>query len=95
MLETQETIQGDKDGEELTEAIQKEKETFKVEDHIICLSEKTRQLLQYDYKIKPKKITVIYNGLTDNNSIIEKSTLRRKYHLPDTPILCLPGDWTL
>ncbi len=77
--------------EELKGAFQKEKETFKLVDHIICLSEKTRQILQDDYKIKPEKITLIYNGLTDNRPIIKKSVLRKKYHIPDAPIILFAG----
>jgi glycosyltransferase len=47
--------------------------------------------LQDDYKIKPDKIIVIYNGLTDNNSILEKSVLRKKYRIPDIPIILFAG----
>jgi glycosyltransferase len=91
LLETQQTVQGDTNIELLKEAFQKERETFKAVDHIICLSEKTRQILQDDYKIRPDKITVIYNGLTDNSPIVEKSVFRQKYHIPDVPIIIFAG----
>ncbi len=91
LLETQQTVLGDMDKNKLKEAFQKEKETFNVADHILCLSEKTRQILQKDYKIMPEKITVIYNGLTDNNLIVEKAVLRQKYHIPYIPIILFAG----
>jgi glycosyltransferase len=91
LLEMQQPVQDEKDIEELKEAFQKEKETCNVVDRIICLSEKTRQILQNDYKIKPEKITVIYNGLTDNNSIVEKLVLRQMYHIPDIHIILFVG----
>ncbi len=90
ILETRQ-FQDDKDIEELKEAFQKEKATFKVVDYIICLSEKTRQILQDDYKIKPAKISVIRNGLTENKTMVEKAVLRQKYLMADTPIILYVG----
>ena len=66
-------------------------ELFEIVDHIICLSENTRLIMEDDYKINPNKINVIYNGLTDNNSIMNKQTLRQKYHVPDVPIFLFAG----
>jgi glycosyltransferase len=91
LLETRQTVQEDMETERIIETIQKEKETFNTVDHIICLSKKTLQILQNDYKIKSEKITVIYNGLTDNTSIIELSVLRQKHNLHDIPILLFAG----
>jgi glycosyltransferase len=91
LLRIQQTVQGDKDIELLKEVFQKERETFRIVDHIICLSEKTRQILQNNYRIKSDKITVVYNGLTDNNPIVEKSVLRKKYNIPDVPIILFAG----
>jgi glycosyltransferase len=90
LLKAQQTTQGD-NVEELKEAFQKEKKIFKVADRIICLSGNTRQLLQEDYKVKPEKVTVLYNGLTDNNTITEKTALRQKYFIPDIPIILFVG----
>ena len=49
-------------------------------------------VLQDDYKIKPDKITVVYNGLTDSKISVEKSVLRQKYGISDAPSFCLPED---
>jgi hypothetical protein len=55
-------------------------------DHIICLSENTRQVLQDDYQINPDKIIVVYNGLTDHNAVtIKQAVLQQKYHIPRYP----------
>lgn len=77
---------------QLEESIRKDKEFFQIVDHIICLSNNTRQILQDDYKINPNKITTIYNGLTDRSTIIEKNLLRQKYHISlDVPIILFVG----
>ena len=47
--------------------------------------------LEDDYKIKPDKITVIYNGLTDSKISVGKSALRQKYRIPDVPIFLFAG----
>lgn len=78
LCKTQETVQNREDIEYLKEEFQKEKETFDVVDHIICLSKKTMSVLQDDYKIKPDKITVVYNGLTDSKISVEKSVLKNQ-----------------
>lgn len=86
-----ETIQRRKDIEYLKKDFQKEKETFDIVDYIICLSKKTKSILQDDYKIKSDKITVIYNGLTDSKISVGKSVLRQKYGIPDVPIFLFAG----
>ncbi|MDR2919142.1 MAG: TIGR04157 family glycosyltransferase [Tannerella sp.] len=91
LWETQQVVQGNEDTENLKEAFQKEKETFEVVDHIICLSKNTKHILQDDYKIKPDKITVVYNGLTDSKIIVEKSVLRQKYGISDVPVILFAG----
>ena len=91
LCKTQETVQNREDIEYLKEEFQKEKETFDVVDHIICLSKKTMSVLQDDYKIKPDKITVVYNGLTDSKISVEKSALRKKYGISDAPIFLFAG----
>lgn len=91
LREIRKTVQGNEDIESLKEAFRKEKETFKVMDHIFCLSEKTREILQDDYKVKPDKITVVYNGLTDKVSIVEKTVLRQKFQISDIPIILFAG----
>lgn len=92
ILETQQTIQDDEDIEQLKETFLMEKDTFHIVDWIICLSNKTLQILQDDYKINSNKITKICNGLTDAISVTEKSALRQKYNIPsDVPIILFVG----
>lgn len=85
------TVQSSEDIGNLKEEFQKEKETFEVVDHIICLSKNTMSILQDDYKIKPDKITVVYNGLTDSKISVKKSELRQKYGIPNAPIFLFTG----
>lgn len=40
-------------------------ETFNISDHVVCLSEDTRQLLENFYKVPRQKLTMIPNGLRD------------------------------
>lgn len=87
----QQTVQGCEVTENLKEEFQKEKKTFEVVDHIICLSKNTMYILQDDYKIEPDKITVVYNGLTDSKISVEKSVLRLKYGISDVPIFLFAG----
>ena len=54
-------------------------------DHIICLSERTRHILQDDYQILPDKITVIYNGLSDYTAV------QNTWKKPDVPVLLFVG----
>lgn len=92
ILQMQQAIHDNKEIEQLKESIQKEKDIFQRVDHIICLSNNTRQLLQDDYKINPDKITTVYNGLTDTDFGVDKSALRKKFHLPDNvPVILFVG----
>lgn len=91
LWKTQQMVQGREAMENLKEEFQKEKETFDVVDYIICLSKKTMSVLQYDYKIKPDKITVVYNGLADSKISVEKSVQRQKFGIPDAPIFLFAG----
>ena len=91
LWKTQQTVQGCEVTENLKEEFQKEKKTFEVVDHIICLSKKTMYILKDDYKIKPDKITVVYNGLTDSKISVEKSVLRQKYGISGVPIFLFAG----
>ena len=75
----------------VVESCQKEKKCFEFVDHIICLSENSRQILQNDYQIKSDKISVIYNGLSGNESIQNKQLLRKIYNVPDMPIILFAG----
>jgi len=85
------TDKEDKIKKSVIESYRKEKELFDTVDRIICLSENTRQILTDDYQIMQDKITVIYNGLTDSNPVIDKRNLRQKYHIPNIPILLFAG----
>ena len=78
--------------EMINESYRKEKYLFKTVDHIICLSENMRQILQDAYQIKPDKMSVIYNGLTDSMCISDnQQVLRQKYHIPDIPVIIFAG----
>ncbi|MDR2913993.1 MAG: TIGR04157 family glycosyltransferase [Tannerella sp.] len=91
ILVVQETDQADEFNKSIIESYRKEKELFEMVDHIICLSRNTQQILQNDYWIKPDKTTVVYNGLTGGNSTLDKPALRKKYHIPDIPIILFAG----
>lgn len=68
-----------------------EKKIFKTVDRIICLSENTENILQDDYQIKPEKITVIYNGLTNTHADSDRALLIQKYYFSDIPIILFVG----
>lgn len=92
ILEIQQTHQPDRDSEQIKDAFCREKDAFQRVDHIICLSNKTRQILEDDYRVNSDKITTIYNGLTDANLVVKKSELRQKFHIPiDAPIFLFAG----
>lgn len=75
---------------QLFKSYKEEKDYFELVDHIICLSEDTRQLIHDDYQIRTNKTTLIYNGLADH-PISNKSILRQHYHIPDIPIILFVG----
>ena len=75
----------------IDEMYRREKDYFDIVDNIICLSENTRQIIQNDYLIKPKKIKVIYNGLSDNNSKQNRQFLQTKYNIPNLPVFLFAG----
>ena len=60
-------------------------------DKIICLSNHCFDLLHHDYQIDKEKIVVIKNGLTDSQQTTDKYLLRRKYNIPDIPIILFVG----
>lgn len=91
ILTTQGTSLDDSFKKSITEAYQKEKNFFEKMDRIICLSDNTQKIIQDDYQIKPDKLTVLYNGLTDNKPIAKKTILRQKYHIPDIPVILFAG----
>lgn len=92
ILETQQMFKEENEIERLKESIKIEKYTFQIVDYIICLSNKTQQILQNDYKINPDKITTICNGLTDTIPTDKNSSLRQKLHiLPDVSIILFVG----
>jgi len=91
ILTSEEIDSNDEFKKSIFESCRKEKDFFEIVDHIICLSENTRQILQNDYKIMPNKTNVIYNGLTDNHFVSDKLMLQRKYHIPNIPIILFVG----
>ena len=78
-------------GQKINESYRTEKTLFELSDQIICLSEDTQQILQFDYQIKPEKIKVIYNGLKDRNLISDRHILLQKYHLSDIHFFIFVG----
>jgi glycosyltransferase len=91
ILSLKETDNDGKSKKSIIESYRKEKELFDTVDRILCLSENTRQILTDDYQISPDKTTVIYNGLVDNNPVNDKQELRKKYHIPDIPVILFAG----
>ena len=91
VLASEDVNQSDRLKNKIVESYRYEKALFDLVDTIICLSENTRQILQDDYQIKPNKIAVIYNGLVDNSFIANKQMSRKKYHIPDIPIIIFAG----
>lgn len=63
-------------------SIKEEQKLLKFVDHVICLGQYARDMLQDVYDIEPDKITVIGNGLKDEFRMLdaeEKSSLRKRY----------------
>jgi glycosyltransferase len=73
------------------ELYRSEKKLFERVDRIVCLSENTRRIIEEDYRIDPQKLSVIYNGLSDEKSKEEKGVLRSKYGLTDVPVVLFTG----
>lgn len=70
--------------------------TISVSDHILTVSEATKQDLIEYYNIPEKNITVVYNGVDYNRfandiSLEEKEKIREKYELPETFFLYFGG----
>ena len=60
-------------------------------DKVVCLAKSTASIVEEDYGIDPSKITVIYNGLSDNRNNTDRKTLLEKYGLPNVPIFLFAG----
>ena len=75
----------------IVESYRLEKKLFETVDCIICLSKHTQLILQHDYHIACNKIVVIYNGLTESRTVMNKMELLQKYHFDDIPILLFVG----
>lgn len=70
----------------------KEQKLFILADSIICLTNYTYRLLQQDYAISQDKLTVIYNGLQDEATLLtkeEKAIQKKKYYLPQNAKIIL------
>ena len=84
-----------KNAEEISvkESYSQEKEILQCHavDKVICLSNHAFDMLHQVYQKEKEKMVVIYNGLTYNPSIMDKQTLRKKYHIPDIPIILFVG----
>jgi len=91
ILQSDKTCRKYKYKKQVIDSYRKEKTFFETVDHIIALSENTRQILQNDYQIEPDKISVIYNGLTDRSSVADKLVLRQKYRVPDVSVILFVG----
>lgn len=86
-----EGYEGQSNSKSIYESYIKDKELFAIIDHVICLSENTRQILQNDYKLDSNKLSVVYNGLSDYNFNINETVLRTKYRLQNTPVVLFTG----
>lgn len=73
------------------ESYLKEKELFDTVDRIVCLSQNTYQTVSNHYKQEAHKLSVLYNGLSDQRQIGKKHELRRKYRLPKVPVILFAG----
>jgi len=92
IITAQETEQDDALNKASFESYRKEKALFEKVDQIICLSDNTFEILHYDYEIKPDKVTVIYNGLTDSQSTsADRQVLRQKYRIKDMSVILFAG----
>jgi glycosyltransferase involved in cell wall biosynthesis len=64
-------------------------------DHVIAVSETTRQDLIELYQTPPEKITTLYHGVTSEFQPVKSptllSTLRQKYNLGDSPFVLSVG----
>lgn len=71
---------------------QNEMDIFNCADHILCLSRHTAGILREHYHLPAQKITVVYNGLTDNMPQNAGAALRQKYRIPvDIPVFLFVG----
>lgn len=61
-----------------------EKETLKKTDHVICLSNYSKNILTDNYGINDKNLTVVYNGLKDESGVPKATNgdLRTCFGLP-------------
>ena len=64
-------------------------------DHIICLAEYAKDVLQTEYKVPSNKLSLIYNGLKDEGRLLsteEKAIARKQLHLnPNEKIVLFVG----
>jgi glycosyltransferase len=81
----------DQCGIRVKKSLAEEKEMLQAVDKVLCLSKHTAGILRNIYKVKKQHIAVIYNGLTDGRPVQDKEALRRKYHIPDIPIILFAG----
>ena len=65
------------------ETFLEEKEALEKVDHIICLSQYTKNILADYYGIENERLTMIYNGLIDETKELKmtKKDLRKKLHI--------------
>ena len=92
-----------KGAEEQTSTLEKDiQTTYKTDvsflqevDHIICLAQYAKELLQSEYLVPENKISLIYNGLMDEGIFLsekEKAIAKKQLHLhPDEKIILFVG----
>jgi len=70
---------------------QYERNFFKEVDYIIALNHNTRNLLCSEYLINAEKISVIPNGLTNNNAVpvLDKHVLKKKLGISENELIIL------
>lgn len=74
------------------------RETLNQVDHIICIAQHSQQTLQYLFKPRTDKISIIPNGIQDvynkqdENDSCVKEKIRKKYHIPlDAKVILFAG----
>ena len=88
----------DKMEKSLYESFEKERTFFNEVDQVICLCDYTRTLLHDEYGVSKDKITLIENGLKDENPMLSSDAiglLKQEYHFSkDEKIILFVGRLT-
>jgi Glycosyltransferase len=91
LLRSNETDQNNELKKKIEESYHDDKNLFEIADYIHCLSKNTFQILCYDYKIDPVKLKIIPNGLVDLDQSSDEQLIRKKYNIPNIPVILFAG----